>query len=74
MDVGFVEQYDRIFVLVGNQPFDVFALGDRACRVVGIADVINTGIRVCRQHRLHVVRIGSLHQGHTRNLDANKLG
>ena len=57
VDVGFIEDKDAALGLICEDVFDVFARGQRSCRVVRIADVDQAGVRVRRDHRFHVVRV-----------------
>ncbi len=58
VDVGFVDKQDGALGFVIERPGDLCFAGEGAGGVVGIADVDNAGVRVGRDQRLHVMRIG----------------
>ncbi len=65
MDVGFVNHHDGTFWFIFDKVLEVGVRRERAGRIVGIADVEQSGIRRGGDHRFNVVRV-SLGQ---RNLD-----
>ena len=57
VDVGFVDQNDRVFRLVSDEILDVGVRCERARGVVGIADIEDACVRPGCQHGLDVVRV-----------------
>src|ERR1035438_3400879 len=65
VDVGFVDQNDRVFGLIGDEIFDVRVRSERAGGVVGITNIKDARVRAGGQHGLDVMSVGL----RERNLD-----
>ena len=58
MDVGLVDQNDRVLGFVGGKILDVRVRSERAGGIVGIAHVEDPGVGSGRQHGFDVMRVG----------------
>ncbi len=75
VDVGLVDQNNRVLGFVGGKIFDVRVRSERAGGVVGIAHVEDPGVGSGRQHGLDVMRVGlgERNLDHARSRDGGHL-